>query len=109
MAVRSASAYPWDRRGDLVIQVFFGARHIATLSSWQICWQEGNSGQLGFNTDTCYSNQVVSVLFYDNKEGPLQVFEAVPLYRQHYGKWRHMPPRDIERTPCRHPCWAENL
>ncbi|MCL7454898.1 MAG: cell wall metabolism sensor histidine kinase WalK, partial [Anaerolineae bacterium] len=19
------------------------------------------------------------------------------------------PPRDLERTPCRHPCWAENL
>ena len=20
-----------------------------------------------------------------------------------------MPPRDLERTPCRHPCWAESL
>jgi hypothetical protein len=26
-----------------------------------------------------------------------------------YGKWRHMPPRDLERTPCRHPCRTENL
>jgi hypothetical protein len=28
--------------------------------------------------------------------------------------WLHkvatcVPPRDLERTPCRHPCWAENL
>jgi len=30
-------------------------------------------------------------------------------HRPCYGKWRHMPPRDLERTPCRHPCWAESL
>jgi hypothetical protein len=43
------------------------------------------------------------------KEGPLQLFDAVPLFRLHYGKWRHMLPRDLERTPCRHPCGAESL
>jgi len=32
------------------------------------------------------------VCFYNSKEGPLQVFGAVPLYRPHYGKWRYMPP-----------------
>ena len=25
-----------------------------------------------------------------------------------YVKWRHMPPRDLECTPCRHPCTAES-
>jgi hypothetical protein len=37
-------------------------------------------------------NQTISLVFYNIKEGPLQVFEAVSLYRPHYGKWRHMPP-----------------
>ena len=37
------------------------------------------------------------------------MIEAVPF--PHYGKWRHMPPRDLERTPCRHlggagGCWG---
>jgi hypothetical protein len=32
----------------LVIQDFFGARHVARLSNWQICWHVGDSGQCGF-------------------------------------------------------------
>jgi hypothetical protein len=31
----------------LVIQDFFGARHVAKLSDWQILWQTDNSSQLG--------------------------------------------------------------
>lgn len=37
-------------------------------------------------------NQTISVLFYTIRQGPLQAFEAVPVFRLHYGKWRHMPP-----------------
>jgi hypothetical protein len=61
-----------------------------------------------FNPDIHCSNQVISVFFYNSKEGPPQVFEAVPLYCPHYGEWRHMPPRDLECTPCRHSCGAKD-
>jgi hypothetical protein len=76
----------------LVIQDFFGARHVARLSSWQISWQAGNSVHPGPKADVYCSNPTISVFFYNSKEGPLQVFEAVPLYCPHYGQWRHMPP-----------------
>jgi hypothetical protein len=91
-----------------VIEVFFGARHVARPSNWQICWQAGNSGQLGFTPAVRCPNQAISVCIHSDKEGPLRILEAVPLYRSHYGKWRHKPPRDLECTPCRHPCRAEN-
>ncbi len=84
----------------LVLQVCFEARYVATLSRWQICWQAGDSGQLGFNTDVCCANQVISVFFHNRKEGPLRMIEAVPLYRPHYGKWRHMPPREFFLYTC---------
>jgi hypothetical protein len=35
----------------LVIQDFFGAHHVARPPNRQICWQAGNSGQRGFDTD----------------------------------------------------------
>jgi hypothetical protein len=41
---------------------------------------------------SCIPNPTISVFFYNHREGPLPVFKAVPLYRPHYGKWRHMPP-----------------
>jgi len=31
-------------------------------------------------------NQTISVFFYNRKEGPLQLFDAVLLFRLHYGK-----------------------
>jgi hypothetical protein len=93
----------------LVLQDFFGAHPIAGLSGWHT----DNSGQPGVYAGlmpVAYcANQTISVLCCHSKEGPLQVFEAVPLYHPHYGKRRHMPPRDLERTPCRHPCGTENL
>ena len=39
----------------------------------------------------------------NTRKGPLLALEAVP-----YEKWRHMPPRDLECTPCRHPGRAED-
>ncbi len=87
-------------------QDFFGARHFAKLSDWQTD-SSGQSGVYpGFTPAVCCPNPAISGLFYNNKEGPLRMLEAVPPYRPHYGKWRHMPPRDLERTPCRHPCRA---
>jgi hypothetical protein len=35
--------------GDQVIPVFFGARHVARLPNWQICWQTDNSSQQGLS------------------------------------------------------------
>ena len=52
---------------------------------------------------SCIPNPTISVFFYNNREGPLPVFKAVPLYRPHYGKWRHMPPRDLQCRRGRHP------
>ena len=93
----------------LVIQVCFGTRYVAKLSSWQICLQAGYSGQLGFTPPVCWPNQTISGFFSNGREGPLRILEAVPLYRPHYGKWRHcVPPRDLECTPCRHPCGTED-
>jgi hypothetical protein len=51
-------------------------------------------------------NQAISVFFYNREKGPLRMIEAVPL--PPYGKRRHMPPRDLERTPCRHLGGAES-
>ena len=45
-------------------------------------------------------NQAISVFFYNREEGPLRMIEAIPL--PHYGKWRHMPPREFE---CLSPSW----
>ena len=78
------------------IRIRFGARHVARLSDRQILWQGENSGQLGFTRAVFCPNQTISVRFYNGKEGPLQMLEAVPLYCPHYGKWRHMPPRELE-------------
>jgi len=44
----------------------------------------GNSGQLGFSIDVCCPNQTISVFFYNRQEGPLQLFEAVPLHSSSY-------------------------
>jgi hypothetical protein len=63
-------------------------------------------GSLQLVSDLIKLFQCIAII---GKEGPLRIVEAIPLYCPHYGKWRHMPPRDLERTPCRHPCWAENL
>jgi hypothetical protein len=79
-----------------VIRVRFGARHVARLSDRQILWQGENSGQPGFTRAVCWPNQTISARFYNAKEGPLRMLEAVPLYCPHYGKWRHMPPREFE-------------
>jgi hypothetical protein len=62
----------------------------------------------GINSDVYTANHRISLFFYNRKEGPLWVSEAVPLYRPHYGNWRHMPPKDLERTPCRHLSGAES-
>ena len=91
-----------------MIQVFSGARNVARPSSWQICWQVRSPGQLEFTPAACCPNQTVSACFDNSKEGPLRILEAIPLDHPHYGKWRHMAPRDLERTPCRHPCGTEN-
>jgi hypothetical protein len=49
------------------IQVCFGARNVAKLSRWQMCWQADNSGQLGvhlgFNADVCCCNPAMAILF----------------------------------------------
>ena len=47
-------------------------------------------------------NHTISVFFYYSKEGPLRMLETVPLPCAHYGKWRHMPPRDLQCRPGRH-------
>jgi len=57
------------------------------------------------------------VFFYNSKERPLQLSDAVPLFHLHYGKWRHMPPRDLQYRLGRQPeallswpvCWARPL
>ena len=53
--------------GDLTIRVCFGVRVVPKLSSWQTCWQAGNSGQvgvhLGGNTVVCCRTRDISVLF----------------------------------------------
>ncbi len=88
---RLASTFRFSWR--LVIQDFFGARHVARLSSGQMCWQGGDSGPLPFNTDIHCSNQAMSVFIYDKKEGPPQTLEAAPLHRPYYRKWRHVCPQ----------------
>jgi hypothetical protein len=60
----------------------------------------------GFKPAVCTANQRISVFFYNRKERPLRISEATPLYCPLYGKWRHVCPRDLECTPCRHPCRA---
>jgi hypothetical protein len=62
-----------------VIQVRFGARHVARLSGWQTYRQLGGSGEPWFISAVLCFNQTISVAFYNSKEGPLQVFEAIPL------------------------------
>jgi hypothetical protein len=59
----SAFVRHWGCSGDPVIQVRFGARHVARLSNWQMCCQTDNSGQPGFNADVCCRNSVISILF----------------------------------------------
>ena len=63
----------------LVVQDFFGSRYVARLSGRQTYRQLGGSGEPGFISAVLCFNQTISVAFYNSKEGPLQVFEAVPL------------------------------
>jgi hypothetical protein len=71
-------------------------RHVANPSDWRICWQVGNSDELGFSAHVRCRNQTISAFSCHSKEGPLPIRQAVPLYLRHYGKLRHMPPRESE-------------
>jgi len=42
------------------------------------------------------------------QRGTTSGIEVVPRSCALYHKWQHMPPRDLERTPCRHPCGTRN-
>jgi hypothetical protein len=46
-----------------VIQVFFGARDVAKLSTWQADNSDQPRVHLRFNTDVCCRNPSISILF----------------------------------------------
>jgi hypothetical protein len=69
----------------LVIQDFFGARHVAKLSDWRIGWQAGNSGQQKLTSAVRCADQTISAFFYNSREGPIRILETVPPDRSHYG------------------------
>jgi hypothetical protein len=59
---------------------------------------------------SCIPNPTISVFFYNNREGPLQALLKPSLSISHImASGDTCPLRDLECTPCRHPCGAESF
>ena len=84
--------------GDIAIQVFFGARMSPDRLTGGYSGKRCPPVDRGISSAVYTANHRVSLFFYNRKAGPFRILEAVLLFRPHYGKWRHMPPRDLERT-----------